>query len=159
MSPRASTQLVAGVSQLIAEFCRTNTRDPDIVSRFHMAAQELGENLVKYSVGNEVRMEVCIVGDGDQQTLTLRATNQGTAEQLSTVASRLAAIVGAEDPAAHYDRLIRETAPREEGSGLGLARLRAEGDLNIDYWIEGDRLTISVHSSISPRKEPRHVSR
>ena len=64
----------------------------------------------------------------------------------------LLALVDAKDPAQHYDSLIRASAPKAEGSGLGLARLRAEGELTVDYSIDGDQLTITVHASVEPRK-------
>lgn len=157
MTALSNGRLVTALSALICEFCRGLVSDPQVVSRFHMAAQELGENLVKYSVGREVKLAAVLTGTPENAELSLRATNRSTPAQLDQVERCLAALVKAADPTAHYDLLIREAAPREEGSGLGLARLRAEGELNVDYSIEGDQLTISVRASVEPRKGFPHV--
>ena len=147
-----NSRLVTALSALVAEFCRGLVADPAVVSRFHMAAQELAENLVKYSVGREVRLDASLTGTPENAELRLRATNRSTARQLDQVERCLAALVNAQDPAQHYDSLVRASAPKDEGSGLGLARLRAEGELTVDYSIDGDQLTISVHASVEPRK-------
>ena len=47
-----------------------------------------------------------------------------------------------------YDRMIEESAPLEGVSGLGLARIRAEGGLDFDYTIEGDELTLIVTAPV-----------
>lgn len=157
MTAVSNGRLVAALSALVSEFCRGLVSDPHVVSRFHMAAQELAENLVKYSVGREVKLAAILTGPPEDAELSLRATNRSSPAQLDQVERCLAALVKAPDPEAHYDRLMRAAAPRETGSGLGLARLRAEGELNVDYSIEGDQLTISVHASVEPRKGFPHV--
>ena len=153
----SNSRVVAALSTLVSEFCRELISDPAMVSRFHMAAQELVENLIKYSVGYDVKLDVALMGPRDNATLRLRATNRTSPAQLDQVERRLAALLKAPDPTAHYDRLIREAVRCEAGSGLGLARLRAEGELNVDYSISGDQLTISVHGSVDPRKGLAHV--
>lgn len=157
MTALSNSRLVAALSTLVCEFCRGLISDPEVVSRFHMAAQELAENLVKYSVGHEVKLHASLTETRDSAELRLRATNRSTPAQLDQVERCLTALVKATDPEAHYDGLMREAALREVGSGLGLARLRAEGELNVDYSIEGDQLTISVHASVEPRKGFPHV--
>ena len=57
----------------------------------------------------------------------------------------------AEDPVVYYDQLIAESAPRSGGSGLGLARIRAEGELDLDFAIDGNELTISARAPIARR--------
>jgi len=147
-----NNRMVAALSTLVAEFCRGLVSESEIVFNFHMAAQELAENLMKYSIGRDVTLDAALLSQGDETVLRLSAKNRSTRAQLDVVERRLAALMHAEDPIAHYDRLVRETASQDEGSGLGLARLRAEGDLNVDYAIEGDELTISVHALVRPRK-------
>jgi|SRR6187399_1201949 len=147
-----NSRLVAALSALVAEFCQGLVADPAVVARFYMAAQELAENLVKYSVGREVRLAASLTGTHQNAELRLCATNRSTARQLDAVERCLTALVEARDPTQYYDSLIRASAPKSEGSGLGLARLRAEGELTVDYSIDGDQLTITVHASVEPRK-------
>ena len=152
MTAFPSDRIVSAVSRLVSEFCRALVDDVDVADRFHMAAQELAENLVKYSVGPQISIEVELRGTDGRARLLVRAKNHTTPEKMELVERRLLELTNAEDPVAHYDRLIRETAELEDGSGLGLARIRAEGELELEYAVEGNELTISVHASVSPRE-------
>ena len=49
---------------------------------------------------------------------------------------------------AFYDRMIEGMVPRGV-SGLGLARIRADAGLDLDDAIDGDELTLVVHSPVS----------
>jgi len=143
-----STSLVSAISRLVSDFCRQGLSDLDISSRFHMAAHELAENMTKYSSGSAVSLEVELSEHAGAHLLTLRTKNRASSERLVEVAQRLAEIHAAADPAQLYDRLIEETAPLEGVSGLGLARIRAEG-LDFNYEICGDELTLIVQERIS----------
>lgn len=150
MTAFPSARVVSAVSKLISEFCRCLVDDMDVAARFHMAAHELAENLAKYSAGPNVSITAELLGTDTSAVLRLLAKNRSTPDQLREVETRLRELTTAEDPVELYDRLIRETAPLDEGSGLGLARIRAEGGMNVDYTIDGDELTIAVHASIAP---------
>lgn len=145
-------RMVTAISNLVLEFCRLLVTDPDVADRFHMAAQELVENLVKYSSGEQVSLTAEVITEGADAVLQLVAKNHSTQEQLQAVERKLRELTTAPDPVELYDRLIRETAPFAEGSGLGLARIRAEGEFDMDYKIEGTELTISVRASVHPPK-------
>lgn len=150
-----SERVASAVSKLVSEFCLGLVNDPDMAFRFHMAAHELAENLVKYSDGPHVSIQADLEGNDDSAVLRLRATNESTPDKLREVEQRLQELATADDPVELYDRLIRETAPLDDGSGLGLARIRAEGGLNIDYSIRGNELTISVYAVVgTPRSHP-----
>lgn len=142
--------MVTAVSNLVSEFCRSLLKDPDVADRFHMAAQELAENLVKYSSGAQVSLSAELITSGDDAVLQLVAKNHSTQEQLRAVERKLVELTTASDPVEFYDRLIREAAPHADGSGLGLARIRAEGEFDVDYKIEGTELMISVRASVHP---------
>lgn len=147
-----SERMVGAISRLILEFCKGLVDDSDVADRFHMAAQELAENLVKYSSGPRVSLKAELRTLADGAVLEIQAKNQSSREQLFQVEKRLAELTTTDDPVKLYDRLILESAPSDEGSGLGLARIRAEGELDVDYSIDGDELTISVHSSVHPQR-------
>lgn len=152
MTAFPNARMVSATSKLLSEFCRALLDDPDVGARFHMAAQELAENLMKYSSGPTVSLAAELVPSDGAVTLRLEARNHSTPEQLRAVGVRLQELTTAEDPIALYDRLILETAPKEDGSGLGLVRIRAEGGFTINYSIQGDELTISVHTTVQSRK-------
>ncbi len=81
--------------------------------------------------------------------MKISARNEASPERLREVERRLFELKAASDHRLkHYDELICETAMVEGVSGLGLARVRAEGGLDVDYTIEGNELTIIAHAPV-----------
>lgn len=143
-----SACLVSAISRLVSDFCQIGLRDVDISARFHMAAHELAENITKYSTTSRVSLEVELVERNGLHTLSVRTKNRTSPERLADLEKRLHELKATKDPAALYDRIIEETAPLDGVSGLGLARIRAEGGLDFDYTIDGDELTLAVTAAV-----------
>ena len=141
LSTSSSMAMIRTVSQLVYEHCRNLGMDPDSASRFRMAAQELTENIVKYSTGSQVKLEIACSAD---RRLCVRASNEASDVRLQEVERHLTELMSTKDPLALYDRLIRESAPLRDVSGLGLVRLLAEGNFDLAYAIEGNILTITA---------------
>lgn len=146
--------LVSAISRLVSDFCQIGLRDADLTSRFHMAAHELAENITKYSTGDRVSLEMELAETGGAHTLAVRTCNQTAPDRLVEVRQRLDELKATPDPAGFYDRMIEQSAPHDGISGLGLARIRAEGGLEFDYRIEGNELTLVVQAPV-PRPPPR----
>ncbi|WP_437963451.1 hypothetical protein WMF04_27410 [Sorangium sp. So ce260] len=141
-------RLSTAVLRLVSSFCGQVLDDADVSSRFYMAAHELAENITKYSSGPRVSLELALEEDQSSHVMKIRARNEASPERLREVERRLIALKAASDPLEHYDHLITETATIDGISGLGLARVRAEGGLDMDYTIEGNELTIIAHAPI-----------
>jgi hypothetical protein len=144
----ASEHLVPAISQLVSDFCRIGLKDLDVSSRFHMAAHELAENITKYSTTSRVSLEVQLSEIAGVQMLSVRTKNRASPERLAEMEQRLEELKTTKDPAKLYDRMIEESAPLKGVSGLGLARIRAEGGMEFDYTIEGDELTLIVQAPV-----------
>lgn len=153
-----SEYFVTAISQLVCDFCEIGFRDLDLTSRFHMAAHELAENITKYSTTSRVSLEVELKGNDDgQHVLSIRTRNEASPDRLQEVARRLEELKSTKDPVELYDRMIEESAPVEGVSGLGLARIKAEGGLEFDYDIAGNELTVVVQGPVPkpvPPEEP-----
>ena len=149
-----SEYLVTAISQLVCDFCEIGFRDLDLSSRFHMAAHELAENITKYSTTSRVSLEVELaeVREGEH-VLSIRTRNEAAPQQLAEVARRLDELKATQDPVELYDRMIEQSAPVDGMSGLGLARIKAEGGLDFDYEISGNELTVVVHGAV-PKPVP-----
>jgi hypothetical protein len=141
--------MASAVLRLVSSFCGMVLDDESDSSRFYMAAHELVENLIKHSSGPEVSLELALEEGDGARVLAIRARNEASPERLRDVERRLSALRSASDPVKHYDELICETAMVEGVSGLGLARVRAEGGLDVDYTIEGNKLTIIAHAPVA----------
>lgn len=143
----SNDRLVPALSRLVTDFCRVGLGELD-TSRFYMAAHELAENVTKYSTTARGSLEVELSESDGAQTLSLRTRNQASPDRLAEVAQRLDELKGAEDPMALYDRIIERSAPIEGTSGLGLARIRAEGGFEFDYAIDGNELTLVARTAV-----------
>ncbi len=146
---RPSEPLVSSISQLVSNFCEVGLADRDISYRFRMAAHELTENITKYSTTSLVSLEVELYELAGVHTLSMKTKNEASPARLAEVERRLKALKTFPDPIELYDRLIAETAEVEGVSGLGLARIRAEGGLSFDYSIDGNELTLVVQGRVS----------
>ncbi len=145
---RPDDDLVTLLSQLVGDVCRLKLHDSDIADRFRMAAHELGENIAKYSTGSEVSLEFELVDKGELYSLSVRTKNRTSPDRLAEVGQRLREVIAAPDPHALYDRLLEKSVGLEGVSGLGLARIRAEGGVTFVYSIEGDELTVTVTAPV-----------
>ncbi|KYF60588.1 hypothetical protein WME92_27945 [Sorangium sp. So ce307] len=141
-------RMANSVLRLVSSFCSMVLDDANVSSRFYMAAHELAENIIKYSSGPRVSLELALEERDSSCVMKICARNEASPERLREVERRLFELKTAVDPVKHYDDLITETAMVEGVSGLGLARVRAEGGLDVDYKIEGNELTIIAQAPV-----------
>jgi hypothetical protein len=138
---RCSRNLV----QLFTDFCHNVTTDQDTESAFQLAAYELIENLAKYSTNDPVIAQIEVQTAPVGARIVFTTQNRTTPQRLHDVDTRLTAAETAEDPCAHFDRLVQESLTLPPGeSRLGLGRLRFEGDLELCHRIEGNTVLIEV---------------
>jgi hypothetical protein len=133
---------------LVTDFCRNVSDDPDIIFAFRMGAFELTENIVKYCSGDRATLEISVDNAPGGSELVLTTTNETTPERLQDVNDRLTAAEIAEDPVAHFDKLVRDTLHSPNESRLGIGRLRAEADLAISHSVYENWITICVRRRI-----------
>lgn len=115
--------------------------EADELQRIAMVAHEMLENLVKYASEGPVTFAVELHERDGAVVAELRSSNSATAEHLHEAAGILTRL----GPTAHavtaYDELIAESSQRS-GSRLGLARIRAEGEMGLEGFIENGRITL-----------------
>lgn len=127
---------------LISDFCHEYLRDADVISRILLAAHELLENLVKYATEEPVRLELVLERQARGANIRIITYNRCREDQLAALRRTLEALTQAMDPISYYDEKIRASARQTHGSGLGLARIRAEGEMIVGYAIDGNAATI-----------------
>lgn len=143
---------VASVALLVADCCVARIHDAEASRRLHLAAFELVENAVKYSAGRLARVELELEAGSDaDRWLTLKVRNEADEGRLEEITRRFHDLRPPSNALDHYDRLIVEAASKPSGlSGLGLARIRAEGGLELDCVVDGQSLTVSARARIRP---------
>lgn len=139
---------VTRIATMVRQFCRELIGEGDALSRVNMATHELVENVVKYSAGGLCELRVELRLDGPTPVVSIETANDVGGDALEALEQLLVAVQQAPDPVAYYDRTIRASANRRHGSGLGLARIRAEGEMELSHRIHGGRITIRAESAL-----------
>ena len=144
-------RVIAATRQFLQSIYEDLLDDPDTSSRVALAAHELLENLAKYSSGGDMDLEVSIVRRDQQDFVRIRTRNRSSPEQLAALTRTLDEIRAARDPLSGYLDFIARSAQSDLGSGLGLARIRAEADMSLQYDITGTEVTVVAETSVPTR--------
>jgi hypothetical protein len=142
---------IGSICDMLTNLYAPHVRDPDASSRLRLVVHELLENLVKYSTTSSVEFCFRLFREAASVRVGIRTQNHAFSERLADAEARLQALNAAHDPVAHYDEVIRASAGRREGSGLGLARIHAEGEMRLRHEVEGDTLTLLVEGTLAAR--------
>ncbi|HEY4239648.1 MAG TPA: ATP-binding protein [Kofleriaceae bacterium] len=135
---RPNLRLVSTVRRFTDEFYRRVLVDQEVSSRLALATHELLENAVAYAVDGETGVRIDLADDN----LTIKTWNRTSADRVESVRAAIDEMNRAPDADEYYQLMLLKTAKRTDGSGLGLARIRAEADMSVSYEIEDDRVCI-----------------
>jgi hypothetical protein len=151
---RPQPEVIYALCEMVSRLCTPHVTDLDVVSRIRLATHELLENLVKYAVDGSASFSLRIQDVPLGRSIRLETANRASVQSVNDLRARLDALTLATDPIAHYDAVIMESLRRSSGSGLGLARIRAEGEMRLYYAIEADRVLIVSETIISAKGSP-----
>lgn len=147
---------VAVVTDFVRVYCAAVAPDADTLSRIALVAHELAENVVKYSAGGMCTMEVSIrvpETAGSAIELSLTTKNAATREQLDKAEGYLQRLERAENAERFYDQCIADSATRKVGSGLGLARIRAEGLMQLSHEVSDEYIFVTARALLEDHDE------
>jgi two-component sensor histidine kinase len=119
-------------------------QDEDAIFRVAMTAHELLENAAKYASDGQARLEVHVIPRGEDAIVQVAVTNNATAEHISQLGICYAEMNAASDAMAHYFALMRRNAKPGTLSRLGLARVRAEGEMDIAVDVQGPVVKVTA---------------
>lgn len=147
MSFPPDLNLVPIVRRFVADVYRRAVASEDDVDRIVMATHELVENAVRFSNEGSANLRIDLT-PGDPARVTICTSNSASAENLATVVGWLQEMRSVSDPFTFYSAAMRATAKRAHGSGLGLARVFAEGALDLDCKVEGDAIVVTAKGTL-----------
>ncbi len=148
---RPNVALVSVVRRFVTEFYQRFLSDPDGTSRVALATHELLENAVKYSKDGETTIRI-EVEQTSPKTVRIQLRNRAEAANIAAIREVLDGVAKAPDSFAFYQTLIAQKAKRRDGSGLGLARICAEGEMKVTYQVlEEDMTVIEATTSVGGR--------
>lgn len=146
---RQRPDYVSDARRLIANLCEAELGRPE-ASNWVMVSQELLENLAKYSAPGRADLDFELWLRDGKPSGRLTTRNAASEQRLSQAAALLGRITHAQDPVGLYDELVASSGEGTR-SQLGLARVRAEAGLELDYAVKGDWLEIVVSGTVTPR--------
>jgi hypothetical protein len=135
------------VRQFISDFY-DKVLDRETTQMVAVAAHELLENALKYSDEERATLNVEVRPSQGGYCVVIQLRNRSHQQHIQPLQKLLERMRAHPDPMEHYLALMRETAERREGSGLGLARLRAEAGMDLDLELDGSQVCITAQRSV-----------
>jgi len=132
-------ELVSVVRQFIGTFYAHGYGDPDTVDRVALAAHELLENAVKYSIDGATTLRMDIV-TGQTTSFVIRTRNRATPDHARILKSRLDELNSSGDVDAHYLSLLARSAKNKQTGGLGLGRVASEAEMQLSFSVDDSML-------------------
>jgi hypothetical protein len=145
VSFRPNVKLVSTVRRFTEEFYQ-RTMDYELSEKVALATHELLENAVSYASDGETGVRIEVVDN----KLMVRTWNRTSPDHLADLIARIDEMNRSDDPDEYYQMMLHQTAYRAEGSGLGLARIRAEAEMSISYEVVLDQLHIKASAPLKP---------
>ena len=150
-----SVELISLVRRFVFDFYRQILRDEDAVSRVALTTHELLENAVRYSTNGVATVRIDVSAEdanpGEMRVLTIRMENHAEESHRIALTGIFNEIRDASDPFDHYQKMMIRNAKRTDGSGLGLARILCEAEMDLDYEIDDDRVRILASTGVNLR--------
>jgi hypothetical protein len=144
-------RMVSVVRRFVEETLERVVADPDAVFRIGMTAHELLENAAKYAVGDRAQLAVRLQDDGVDARAYLSLSNETTGLHVDRLRERVAELADSKNPFGLYTALMRRNPTDASESGLGLARICAEGEMSLGLEVHGNMVTIMASARI-PRR-------
>lgn len=117
---------------IVDDISRRLLEDEDAGWRAAMAAHELLDNARKYGLDRTTRWRLAIAKADPGHVLVLSVRSRSTPANLDTI-KQLAELVKTTDPDGHYRAALLRATTTHAASGLGLARIRAEGEMALTF--------------------------
>jgi hypothetical protein len=143
---RPSVDLISIVRQFVSSFYSQiiENRDDGAVSNLGLVTHELLENAIKYGSGGETRLSVEF--DRIINRVAIRMWNNATAAHIETLKRSVQELSEASDAFAHYQEVMRRSAKRANGSGLGLARIAGEAEMSLSVTAEDGHVCVTAQT-------------
>jgi hypothetical protein len=149
---RPSIDLISITRDFVVAFYTRVVEDQDTAYRLALVTHELLENAAKYSTDGEAALFVEL--DTNADTVTVRATNRATVERIAILEELFAEIAAAPNAHSLYMDAMRRSVQRASGSGgLGLARIWAEGEMQLSLVRDDDRVELRACGAVRGGQE------
>lgn len=144
-------QVVSTMRRFVLALYERVLEDPDASAEMALVTHELLENAVKYNTHSGTRLRVSVVRQEEPvpgHVITIRTANRASSEHIHSAALLVRRVRDAADPDLMYQQMILSSIEQNEGSGLGLARIRAETQMSVDMRVIGDEIEVIARTLV-----------
>jgi anti-sigma regulatory factor (Ser/Thr protein kinase) len=145
---RPNLALITVVRRFVKDFYNELLADADATSRLVVATHELLENAVTYATDGESRISIMVETGADARNVEIITHNRTDPAHREHLAKAFRDMAATADSSQYYQAAMRHTAKRGTGSGLGLARIWAESEMEVSCDLEGDEVRIIARTRI-----------
>jgi len=144
-------RLVPIVRRFVSDFYGEVFEDPEIVSRLALSTHELMENAIQHNSGGDAHLQVELRDVDGERHISVSIRNPTWPERIAKLTRLLEAMDRAPDPFQFYLQLMGQSARQSEGSGLGLTRIRVEGEMQLSHIVKGEWVEITASTTCPAR--------
>ncbi len=142
-----SVPLITLVRRFVSDFYSQVVAEADTAGRLALATHELLENSAKYVSGGETALRIAL--DRDAGAVLVRTRNRANPARIAVLRKTFEEIAAAPDSTEYFKTVLRRSSLEPVGSGLGLARIRSEGDMVLQLVVTGDEVEIHARGCIT----------
>ncbi len=139
---RARSGLISAVRRFLGIWLDPVLGDPDAVARAALAVHELLENALQYASDGAATLRVEVLREGGALVVLIQTWNLASADHVSAL-ERMLHEIARLPYEQHLARSVRQDR-HSSSSGLGLARVRAEGEAALSHEVIGNQVSISA---------------
>lgn len=147
----STLSIVNVIRRAVSEFYQQILNNPETVSTLEIATHELLENAVRRATDHSVRLriEAYQCAEREPYGVAVYTWNKATPENIKELQRLFKDIEESEDdPLGYYLGLMAKNAERDDISQLGLARVRAEGEMTLTLQVEGNLVCLIAKAQL-----------
>jgi hypothetical protein len=154
LSFRPTVQLITVVRRSVISLYERELGDVDASARLGLATHEMLENVLRHSVNGETTLQIRTkkaagaAGGSKSKVIEIETTNRALPERIETLKAHAAKMAHAGDAETYYLQVMAECAQTDDDGGLGLARIRAEGEMTLNVESEGDVVRVIARTTV-----------
>lgn len=141
-------QLVSSMRRFVLAIYQRILADEAASSQVALVTHELLENAVKFNTDSGTMLRVNLTRETDHYIVVIRTRNRAALEDIRVAQDLVTRVRDAEDPYALYLQMMHSASSQSCGSGLGLARIRAETAMTIEVNVAGDEIELVARAQI-----------